>query len=166
MTKVARPSLPKLHDEEAKADISSATPAKSPSKIRSYCGGEDENPRNYEQNESFTQRVLRDVYTEIGLLNAIIDYYTTNGMYPFHDHIPLHYFITDWLQVDIPEEKLIVLVKMLRKKYLSNMVRKGATTVDFADSRDQIAFNLAHKIWGGGSNEEYWKGLKLKVTWS
>ncbi|KAE8037752.1 hypothetical protein FH972_010316 [Carpinus fangiana] len=100
---------------------------------------------------------------KIGLLNAIIDYYATNGMYPFHDHIPLHYFITDWLQVDIPEEKLIDLVKMLRKKYLSNMARKGTTTVDFADSYDQIAFNLAHKIWGGGSNEEYWKGLKLKV---
>jgi hypothetical protein len=163
LTQVACPSLPKLHDEEAKADISSATPAKRPPKIMRYCGGEDENPRNYEQNESFTQRVLRDVYTEIGLLNAIIDYYATNGMYPFHDHIPLHYFITDWLQVNIPEEKLIVLVKMLRKKYLSNMTRKGATTVDFADSRDQIAFNLAHKIWGGGSNEEYWKGLKLKV---
>ena len=151
MTKVAHPFLPKLHDEEAKTDISSATPAKCPPKIKSYCAGEDENPRNYEQNESFTQRVLRDVYTEIGLLNATIDYYATNGMYPFHDHIPLHYFITDWLQVDIPKEK-----------YLSNMARKGATTLDFADSRNQIAFNLAHKIWGGGSNEEYWKGLKLK----
>ncbi|KAD2021885.1 hypothetical protein FH972_027292 [Carpinus fangiana] len=45
------------------------------------------------------------------------------------------------------------------------MARKGATTVDFVDSRDQIAFNLAHTIWGGGSNEEYWKGLKLKNKW-
>jgi hypothetical protein len=178
-TQLARPSLDRLVDEKL-LDISSAMPAKRPLKMKFFVSGnkkkmedklyihsvgEDENPRNDEQNESFTQRVLRDVYTEIGLLNAIIDYYAINGMYPFHDLIHLPYFITYWLQVDIPEEKLIALVNDLRKKYLSNMARKG-TIVSFADPRDQISFHLAHKIWGGGSNEEYWKGLKLIVKWS
>lgn len=57
----------------------------------------DLNPRN-EPNESFIQKAFTDVDTVIGLLNGIIDYYKRNGEYPLHD------FIKNWLQVDIPEE--------------------------------------------------------------
>jgi hypothetical protein len=122
----------------------------------------NENPRNEANDESFIQRVLRDVDTEIGLLNGIIDYYTRNETYPFDDFKALDDFIDNWLQVDVPDdEQLIDVVRKLRKKYLRNMTRTGAS-VNFADPRVQRAFNLANQLWGAGRNEEYWKGLKMK----
>ena len=92
---------------------------------------------------SYIQRVWTNVDIEIGLLNGIIDYNTRNGRYPFDD------FIANWLQVDIPKQRLIDVVRRLRKKYLGAIGRKGDAAVDFADPRDQIAFNLANKIWPG-----------------
>jgi hypothetical protein len=135
-------------------------------KVDERRGGEDENnPRN-EPSDSYIHRVLTDVDTQIGLLNGIIDYHSTNGRYPFHDYNALDDFVDNWLQVDVPEdEELIDLVRKLRTKYLRTMARKGATG-DFADPRDQIAFNLANKIWGAGSNDEYWKSLKLMDFYS
>jgi hypothetical protein len=115
---------------------------------------------------SYIQRVWTDVDTEIGVLNGIIDYNTRKGRYPFCHFICLDDFIANWLQVDVTKQRLIDVVRKLRKKYLTNMVRKGST-VDFADPHDQIAFNLAHKIWGTAQgNDEDWKGQKLRHCWS
>jgi hypothetical protein len=152
LTQVAdRPSLDSLLDEEVN------NKKKMEDKVDERSGGEHENPRNYEPNESFTQRVLTDVDTEIGLLNGIVDYYTRNiGIYPFYDFVALNDFIKNWLQVDIRVEQLIVLVGKLRKKYYRTLARMGAT-LDIADPRHQIAFNLANKIWGAESKDEYWK---------
>jgi hypothetical protein len=151
-----RPSLPTLLDDEELSDPSTEAPA-----------NQDENPRNEANNESFLERVLRDVDTQIGLLNGIIDYHTTNGTYPFHDFKALDDFIDNWLQVDVPEdEQLLDVVVKLRDKYLKNMATMGVTA-DFADPRDQMAFDLANRIWGtAGSLPEYWKGLKLKDYYS
>ena len=111
---------------------------------------------------SYIQRVWTDVDIEIGLLNGIIDYNTRNGRYPFCHFDCFDDFIANWLQVDVPKHRLIDVVRKLRKKYLTNMVRKGAT-VDFADPRDQIAFNLANKIWGTAQgNDEDWKAMKFE----
>jgi hypothetical protein len=124
-----------------------------------------ENPRNEANDESFIQRVLRDVDTQIGLLNGIINYYARNGRYPFHDFKALDDFIDNWLQVVVlEEEQLIDVVRKLRKEYLKKMARMGASA-NFEDRRDQIAFNLANQLWGAGRHEEYWKrdmGMKLK----
>jgi hypothetical protein len=116
-----------------------------------------------EPNEgTYIQRVWTDVDVEIGLLNGIIDYNTRNGRYPFCRLDCFDDFIANWLQVDVPKHRLIDVVRKLRKKYLTNMVRKGAT-VDFADPRDQIAFNLANKIWGTAQgNDEDWKAMKFE----
>ena len=120
-----------------------------------------------EPNEgTYIQRVWTDVDVEIGLLNGIIDYNTRNGRYPFYDFCCFNDFIENWLQVDVTKQQFIDVVRKLRKKYLTNTVRKGST-VDFADPRDQTAFNLAHKIWGTAqSREEDWKGQKLRHCWS
>jgi hypothetical protein len=120
-----------------------------------------------EPNEgTYIQRVLTDVDVEIGFLNGIIAYNTRNGRYPFYYFCCFDDFIENCLQVDVTKQRFIDVVRKLRKKYLTNMVRKGST-VDFADPRDQIAFNLAHKIWGTAqSREEDWKGQKLRHYWS
>lgn len=156
-----RPSLPRLLDDEELSDATTCPPKKRIFfRINDEELCEDENPRN-ELHDSYMDRILTDVDTQIGFLNGIIDYYSTNGRYPFHDLNALDDFVDNWLQVDLPEdEELIDLVRKLRTKYLRTMARKGATG-DFADPRDQMAFNLGNKIWGAGSNDEYWKGLKL-----
>jgi hypothetical protein len=155
-----RPFLPRLLDDEELLDATCPPKKRNCFRINDEELREDENPRN-ELNDSYIDRILTDVDTQIGFLNGIIDYYSTNGRYPFHDLNALDDFIDNWLQVDLPEdEELIDLVRKLRTKYLRTMARKGATG-DFADPRDQMAFNLGNKIWGAGSNDEYWKGLKL-----
>jgi hypothetical protein len=123
----------------------------------------DENPRN-EPIGDFVQRVSTDVDIEIGFLNNIIDYHKIKGEYPFHNLEVLDDFTGNWLRVEIPEyAQLIRLVRKLRRKYLLTMARRGPTE-DFADPLVQTAFDLASILWGdGGSDKEYWQGLKYTV---
>jgi hypothetical protein len=117
-----------------------------------------ENPRNGPIID-FVERIWTDVHAEIRFLNSIIDYHKIKGEYPFHNLAALYNFTKNWLRVDVPDyERLINVVRKLRRKYLMTRARRGPNGA-FADPRVQRAFNLASILWGDGSDKRYWLSL-------
>ncbi|KAI8029514.1 hypothetical protein LOK49_LG01G01304 [Camellia lanceoleosa] len=79
---------------------------------------DEEKPRNDLNND------------EITILKSILDYYSKNGIYPFHNSITLHDFLKNSLQIDVHPWDLNDEISKLREKYINIQEKESDMNAD------------------------------------
>nr|POF06289.1 hypothetical protein CFP56_51571 [Quercus suber] len=164
----------KIEDEEDEyMDLMAVSPSpESPSK-RPFHDSDEENTQRMEKRlktkvpeddtppRTFLEMVLTDVDHETGFLTSIVNFHEKYMLYPYSDSVSLEHFIKNWLQIETSNQQLLEVIVKLREKYMNANTKMGASE-NFSDTRDQMAFNFAHKLWSS-EKEEDWKFLKMGI---
>ncbi|KAK7272461.1 hypothetical protein RJT34_29068 [Clitoria ternatea] len=92
-----------------------------------------------------------DLEREIWLLRRCLEYYYSNGVYPFAHALTRQHFCDGWISMD-PEDYADE-NKILRNMY-KRRVRQVCKRGQRLDPRQQEAFELGNKIWGSASGRK------------